>query len=65
MYKLLAITALFFLLSNPVSFNISAYTPFLGLVFIDGQGRPTQIGVAFHTLVFFVLLIILNKFITN
>jgi len=46
---------LFFLVANPMTYNLTSMLPLVGDYITDAQGKPTQIGVLIHALVFCLL----------
>jgi hypothetical protein len=47
---------LFFLVANPMTYNLTSMLPLVGDYITDAQGKPTQIGVLIHALVFCLLM---------
>ena len=47
--------ALFFLIANPMTYNLTSMLPVVGPMITDAQGKPTQFGVLIHALVFCLL----------
>jgi hypothetical protein len=54
--------ALFFLIANPMTFSLTSKLPVVGGLITDAAGRPTQVGVLVHALVFVLLMAYLKKF---
>ena len=48
--------ALFFLVANPLTYDLTSNLPLVGPMIEDGSGRPTQAGVLIHALVFILLM---------
>ena len=46
---------LFFLVANPMTYNLTSMLPVVGPMITDAQGKPTQFGVLIHALVFCLL----------
>jgi hypothetical protein len=46
---------LFFLVANPMTYDLTSKLPLVGPMITDAQGRPTQVGVLIHALVFVLL----------
>lgn len=46
----------FFLVANPITYDLTSQLPLIGPMMQDGAGRPTQVGVLIHALVFVLLL---------
>lgn len=51
----------FFLVANPMTYDLTSKLPVVGGLITDAQGRPTQVGVLIHALVFVLLLQYLAK----
>ena len=51
-----AAVATFFLVANPMTFALTSKLPLIGDFVTDSQGRPTQVGVLLHALVFVLLM---------
>jgi hypothetical protein len=51
----------FFLVANPMTYDLTSKLPLVGDYITDAQGRPTQVGVLIHALVFVLLLTYLAK----
>ena len=47
---------LFFLVANPMTYDLTSKLPLVGPLIEDGAGRPTHVGVLIHALVFVLLL---------
>lgn len=47
---------LFFLVANPMTYDLTSKLPLVGGMITDAQGKPTQIGVLIHALVFVLLM---------
>jgi len=47
---------LFFLVANPMTYDLTSKLPLVGDYITDAQGKPTQIGVLIHALVFCLLM---------
>ena len=47
---------LFFLIANPMTYDLTSKLPLVGSMIEDGSGRPTQAGVLIHALVFILLM---------
>ena len=47
---------LFFLVANPMTYDLTSNLPLLGPMIEDDSGRPTQVGVLIHALVFMLLM---------
>jgi hypothetical protein len=43
---------LFFIIANPMTFMLTSRIPVVGRYITDSSGRPTQIGVLIHALVY-------------
>jgi len=52
---------LFFLVANPMTYNLTSMLPLVGDYITDAQGKPTQIGVLIHALVFCLLMAYASK----
>jgi len=52
---------LFFLVANPMTYDLTSKLPLVGDYITDAQGKPTQIGVLIHALVFCLLMASLKK----
>jgi hypothetical protein len=52
---------LVFLVANPMTYNRTSKLPLVGDYITDAQGKPTQIGVLIHALVFCLLMAYLKK----
>ena len=48
--------ATFFLVANPRTYALTSKLPLIGDFVTDSQGRPTQVGVLLHALVFVLLM---------
>jgi hypothetical protein len=48
--------ALFFIIANPMMFDLTSNLPLVGDYIEDDSGRPTQAGVLIHALVFVLLM---------
>ena len=48
--------ATFFLVANPMTYALTSRLPLIGDYVADSQGRPTQLGVLLHALVFVLLM---------
>ena len=46
---------LFFLVANPMTYALTSKLPLVGPMITDAQGKPTQVGVLIHALVFCLL----------
>jgi len=46
---------IFFIIANPMMFKITSKLPVIGMYIADASGRPTQIGVAVHAVVYAVI----------
>jgi hypothetical protein len=55
MSKVAAFTA-FFLVANPMTYALTSKLPVVGEYITDAQGRPTQVGVLIHALVFVLVM---------
>jgi hypothetical protein len=53
--------ATFFLVANPMTYALTSKLPVVGDFVTDAQGRPTQVGVLIHALVFVLLLAYVSK----
>lgn len=53
--------ATFFLVANPMTYALTSQLPLVGGFIADKQGRPSQIGVLIHALVFVLLYAYLSK----
>jgi hypothetical protein len=51
----------FFLVANPMTYALTSKLPVLGGFIADRQGRPSQVGVLIHALVFVLLYTYLAK----
>ena len=51
----LACFILFFLVATPMTYNLTSMLPVVGSMITDAQGKPTQVGVLIHALVFCLL----------
>jgi hypothetical protein len=51
----------FFLVANPLTYDLVSKLPLVGDYVEDAQGRPTQVGVLLHALVFVLLLTYVSK----
>ena len=47
---------LFFLVANPMTYDLTSNLPLVGGMIEDNSGRPTQFGVLIHALVFILLM---------
>jgi len=47
---------LFFLVANPMMYDLTSKLPLVGDMIEDDSGRPTQVGVLIHALVFILLM---------
>jgi hypothetical protein len=47
---------LFFLVANPMMYDLTSNLPLVGNMIEDDSGRPTQVGVLIHALVFILLM---------
>jgi len=47
---------LFFLVANPMMYDLTSNLPQVGNMIEDDSGRPTQVGVLIHALVFILLM---------
>jgi hypothetical protein len=47
---------LFFLVANPMTYDLTSMLPLVGDFVTDDKGRPTQVGVLLHALVFVLLM---------
>lgn len=47
---------LFFLIANPMTYDLTSNLPLVGPMITDASGKPTQVGVLIHALVFVLLL---------
>ena len=47
---------LFFLVANPMTYDLTSQLPVVGGLIQDKTGRPSHIGVLIHALVFVLLL---------
>jgi hypothetical protein len=54
---------LFFLVANPMTFALTSKLPVVGGLITDAAGRPTQVGVLVHALVFVLLMCYLQKMV--
>jgi hypothetical protein len=52
----IAAFATFFLVANPMTYALTSQIPLVGDYITDAQGRPTQIGVLIHALVFVLIM---------
>ena len=46
---------LFFLVANPMTYDLTSKLPLVGPMITDAQGKPTQFGVLINALVFCLL----------
>ena len=46
---------IFFLVANPMTYDLTSMLPVVGPMITDAQGKPTQFGVLIHALVFCLL----------
>jgi hypothetical protein len=60
MSKVAAFTV-FFLVANPLTYDLVSKLPLVGGYVEDAAGRPTQVGVLIHALVFVLLLTYVSK----
>jgi hypothetical protein len=51
----------FFLVANPMTYDLVSKLPLVGDYVEDAAGRPTQVGVLLHALVFVLLLAYVSK----
>lgn len=51
----------FFLVANPLTYDLVSNLPLIGDYIEDAAGRPTQVGVLLHALVFVLLLQFVSK----
>ena len=54
---------LFFLVANPMTYDLTSKLPLVGGLVQDKTGRPSQVGVLIHALVFVLLLQYLRRVI--
>lgn len=54
---------LFFLVANPMTYDLTSKLPLVGSMITDTQGKPTQVGVLIHALVFVLLLQYVSKMV--
>ena len=47
---------MFFLIANPMTYNLTSQLPVVGGMITDASGKPTQAGVLIHALVFVMLM---------
>jgi hypothetical protein len=47
---------MFFLIANPMTYNLTSQLPVVGDMITDASGKPTQAGVLIHALVFVLLM---------
>jgi hypothetical protein len=47
---------LFFLVANPMTYDLTSKLPLVGGMIENDSGRPTQVGVLIHALVFILLM---------
>jgi hypothetical protein len=47
---------LFFLIANPMTYKLTSKLPVVGGMITDASGKPTQVGVLIHALVFVLLM---------
>lgn len=50
--KLLIPIIIFFIIANPVVYRLTMQLPVIGKLIADPAGRPTQVGVAVHAVVY-------------
>jgi len=55
MSKVAAFVA-FFLVANPMTYDLTSKLPVVGPMITDAQGKPTQVGVLIHALVFVLVM---------
>ena len=55
MSKVAAFVA-FFVVANPMTYDLTSKLPIVGGYIQDKSGRPTQVGVLIHALVFVLLM---------
>ena len=55
MSKVAAFVA-FFLVANPMTYDLTSKLPLVGGFITDAQGKPTQVGVLIHALVFVLVM---------
>lgn len=53
--------ATFFLIANPMTYALTSQIPIIGDFITDAQGRPTQVGVLIHALVFVLVMVYVSK----
>lgn len=53
----------FFLVANPMTYALTSKLPVVGGFITDAQGKPTQVGVLIHALVFVLLLQYMSKMV--
>jgi hypothetical protein len=53
----------FFLVANPMTYALTSKLPLVGDFITDAQGKPTQVGVLIHALVFVLLLQYVSKMV--
>jgi hypothetical protein len=46
----------FFLVANPMTYDLTSQLPLVGDYIEDPAGRPTQVGVLIHALVFVLVM---------
>jgi len=46
----------FFLVANPMTYDLTSKLPLVGGYIEDAQGKPTQVGVLIHALVFVLVM---------
>lgn len=54
---------LFFLVANPMTYDLTSKLPLVGSMIEDPSGRPSQVGVLIHALVFMLLMCYLDKMV--
>lgn len=54
---------LFFLVANPMTYDLTSKLPLVGPMIKDNSGRPSQVGVLIHALVFMLLMCYLDKMV--
>jgi hypothetical protein len=52
----IACFVLFFLVANPMTYDLTSKLPLVGPMITNDQGKPTQVGVLIHALVFCLLM---------
>jgi len=52
----IACFVLFFLIANPMTYDLTSKLPLVGGFITDAQGKPTQVGVLIHALVFVLVM---------